>query len=266
MALPSSGTISLNQVNVELKKTGTTKISMGDTAVRALAKKTSGAISMSDLRGKSSEVKYTNTTNRTAANIHTLMGSPTAATVYIFENTATISAASQGGWALQTGNFPAGSTLRIINRGHIRGGGGKGGNYTHNSVTAGGAGGSALVLHFPVTIDNTTGSIWGGGGGGGGGESVEYGSGGGGGGAGTPAGAGGLGGVYFGAAGTANAGGKGGRSPDGDGGGAGGAAGGAGAGGIGNQKTIGGRGGYSVQTNSNAVTWIAVGDRKGSVV
>ena len=52
MALPSTGAISLLDVRNELGKTGA--ISLGDSAVRALAGKTSGAISLGDLRGKSS--------------------------------------------------------------------------------------------------------------------------------------------------------------------------------------------------------------------
>ena len=52
MALPSTGAISLLDVRNELGKTGA--ISLGDSAVRTLAGRTSGAISMSDLRGKSS--------------------------------------------------------------------------------------------------------------------------------------------------------------------------------------------------------------------
>lgn len=56
MALPSTGAISLLDVRNELGKTGA--ISLGDSAVRALAGRTSGAISMSDLRGKSSKIKH----------------------------------------------------------------------------------------------------------------------------------------------------------------------------------------------------------------
>ena len=263
MALPSSGSITMAQVNVELGKAANAGITMNDSAVRALAGVPSGAISMSNLHGKSSEVRYINTVNRTQASIHTLMGSPTAAGTYIFENTATISAASAGGWALQTGAFPAGSTLKIINKGHIRGGGGNGGS---KGSLSGGAGGSALVLNFPATIENTTGTIWGGGGGGGGTSGYVPGGGtviiGGGGGGGIPAGAGGSTGGAGGKAGQAGTEVNGGAA-GGNGGGAGGSVGVAGAAGA---QAAGGRGGYSVETNGSAATWIAVGDSRGSVV
>lgn len=53
MTLPSSGVISMNDVNVELDRSGTTTISLNDTNVRALAGVASGQISMSNLYGKS---------------------------------------------------------------------------------------------------------------------------------------------------------------------------------------------------------------------
>lgn len=50
--LPSSGTISTNQVNAELGKSPTSTISLNDSTVRSLANKSSGTILMSDLHGK----------------------------------------------------------------------------------------------------------------------------------------------------------------------------------------------------------------------
>ena len=52
MALPASGQISLNDVNVELENSGTAQISMNDAAVRALFEISSGEIEMSDGYGK----------------------------------------------------------------------------------------------------------------------------------------------------------------------------------------------------------------------
>jgi hypothetical protein len=47
-----AGTISMSDVNIELGRSSTTAVNMNDTAVRALARKTSGTISMNDLRSK----------------------------------------------------------------------------------------------------------------------------------------------------------------------------------------------------------------------
>lgn len=52
MTLPSSGAISLSQVNTELQKSSSATISLGDSDVRLLAQVPSGTISMSNLYGK----------------------------------------------------------------------------------------------------------------------------------------------------------------------------------------------------------------------
>lgn len=110
------------------------------------------------------EVTYINTANRTGASIHQLMGSPTQPGTYTFINQASITAGT-GSFALRTGTFPAGSVLKIINQGYIRGRGGAGGD---GAAGVGGAGGTALYIDFPCTVDNSAGYIFGGGGGGGG--------------------------------------------------------------------------------------------------
>tara|TARA_R110002126_G_scaffold95593_1_gene224493 strand:- start:1349 stop:2275 length:927 start_codon:yes stop_codon:yes gene_type:complete len=63
MALPASGQITLNQVNVELGLSGTAQIGMNDAAVRALFGIASGEIEMSDGYGKSSETLLTSAGN-----------------------------------------------------------------------------------------------------------------------------------------------------------------------------------------------------------
>ena len=52
MTLQATGTITLNDVNVELGKSATAVITLNDTFVRATAKVATGAISMSDLYSK----------------------------------------------------------------------------------------------------------------------------------------------------------------------------------------------------------------------
>jgi hypothetical protein len=59
MALPSTGSISMSEVNVELQRSATAQISMNDPEVRELFAKPSGTISMSDGRGKSYEFAFT---------------------------------------------------------------------------------------------------------------------------------------------------------------------------------------------------------------
>ena len=57
MTLPvSPNTITFNDVNVELSKSGTAAISLNDTQVRRLANKTSGAIAFSDLHGQTATI------------------------------------------------------------------------------------------------------------------------------------------------------------------------------------------------------------------
>lgn len=117
--------------------------------------------------------------------------------------------------ALDTGTFPSGVAIRIVNNGTIAGAGGAGGMgaYGHSATNAqaGGAGGVAFYARVPISMTNN-GVIQGGGGGGGGGGNTSAnanaafsnGAGSGGGGAGSVAGAGRAGTAGTGGGGSAN--------------------------------------------------------------
>jgi hypothetical protein len=103
-----------------------------------------------------------------------------------------VGSSSTGSYALDTGPFPTGSSVTIVNNGSILGAGGAGGN----GDVDGSSGGPAIRSQVTTTINNL-GIVGGGGGGGGGGTSFvfkdAYGGGGGGGGQGQNGGAGGTG-------------------------------------------------------------------------
>lgn len=120
--------------------------------------------------------------NQTNLSLYSLAGSPATAGNYVFtiQTGVVVYATATNVPALDASGFPSGTTISIINNGSIIGKGGAGGaggaafrNFGVNSVnngTAGGAGGDAIKLGTNnVTIDNTSGNIFGGGGGGGGG-------------------------------------------------------------------------------------------------
>jgi hypothetical protein len=116
MTLQNSGAISLNNVNVELGRSGTATINMNETAVRTLAGKASGAISMSDFYGKSNF-------------------SPTTVT-----RTFGISA---------TETVPAGATSVRI---RVGGGGGAGGCTTALAENHGGGGGEGGFAERTIAV------------------------------------------------------------------------------------------------------------------
>ncbi len=91
-----------------------------------------------------------------AINVYTAMGSPTYPGKYKYVVRGAINS-NGSGVALDTGVFPAGCELTIVNQGYIRGFAGKGGNYN----TAGSAGGDAVKCSCDCTIDNTAGYIYG---------------------------------------------------------------------------------------------------------
>lgn len=270
-----------NHVGVELGRSATAQTSLGETATRLMAGKSSGTIKLSDLWSKSRSARYMPpsdlfdviftpsyiygpalfgyTAGRASVEIFIAAGSG------IFSTSSATPALTIRGWA-------SGDRVKIINYGTIRGRGGNGGRGDSpgsSGAQAGSAGGTALKLEHPTDIENYSDISGGGGGGGGGGGWVRfnfwgflnqndgsYGGGGGGGGAGSYTsyfGAGGAGGIAYaqelrtpgnaGASGTATAGGAGGSAPGGGTGGAGGGLGVAGGNGGGGNSTGGASGG-----------------------
>ena len=168
MTLPASGAISLSAVNTELGLSATALIALNDAAVRGLAGVPSGAISLSNLYGKSNVFAFTISTNQTNANLRTLAlaagwGGSAAVQATINAGVSINGTVDSNSTAALTinGSFPAGVTL--TNNGTIVGMGGAGG------ISGGGelgqAGGRAVLASVAVTIANN-GTIAGGGGGG----------------------------------------------------------------------------------------------------
>ena len=182
MALPSSGAISLSQVNVELGNAPTVSIDMNSAAVRGLFGVASGAISMSDGYGKSSQFAFSITSTQTNANLRTLAVNAgwdqSTAVVATIDSGVRMTSSSVGTPGLTiNGAWPGG--IELVNNGTIVGRGGNGGaggsggtanqgTYDPKNGSPGSAGGLALTISVPVSIRNN-GTIAGGGGGGGGG-------------------------------------------------------------------------------------------------
>jgi hypothetical protein len=115
----------------------------------------------------------------------------------LIETGVTIGASTAATPAFNIGTWPAGITIRVINKGRIQGAGGAGGAAGKNGSTLGSPGsqgGLALYARASFTMDNSFGQIWAGGGGGSGGtiKAADKIAGGGGGGAGFFGGAGGA--------------------------------------------------------------------------
>ena len=187
MALPSSGQITLNQVNVELGLSGTAQISMNDSAVRTLFGIASGEIEMSDGYGKANEFTFTISSNTQEANLSTLASSAgwngnAPLICNINSNIYVWSDDTSNAGLLLTGNFPNGVTVN--NSGFIMGRGGNSGRGYSYAADYSDAGDAIVISSSSsVTINNNSGAYIGGGGGGGSPEAGGGGAGGGSGGA-----------------------------------------------------------------------------------
>jgi len=220
MALPTSGTITLDEIHVEAGGTTTTTATINDADIRALIGKAAGVtMSFDEWYGATATVtiNITLTANTNNYNIFSSKGGTYVAGKTIVNLTinsgVVVGSTSPNTPALQTGSpWTSGDVINIINNGTIKGcggTGGAGGNPNYSSFTDngddGGDGGTGFKAEFATTFTNN-GSVYGGGGGGGGGTgaiglanktliTTANGGGGGGGGAGVNGGTGGAGGV-----------------------------------------------------------------------
>ena len=134
MTLPSSGAISMSNVDVELGLSSTATITLNDAAVRNLFGKSSGQISMSDGWGKSAIVYITINIPNTSKNYNIFSnrgGSYVAGKSVVTAVVGagyTVGSTSTGTYALDTGSgWSSGDILNITNNGYIAGMGGAGG-------------------------------------------------------------------------------------------------------------------------------------------
>ncbi len=160
MTLPSSGQITLNQVNVELGNSGTAQIDMNSAAVRTLFGVASGQIAMSNGYGKSNEYVLTNE--------GTINGQSNRKqiTVSSFISSGDTIKVPSGFWVWSDSRTTPAMIIDIpctvINEGKIIGKGG---------ANNGSTGGPAIKINSGVsgvTITNSSGAYIAGGGGGGG--------------------------------------------------------------------------------------------------
>lgn len=174
MALPSSGTITLAQIQTEFggsNPVGLSEYYRGGLYVTANNTNvpTSGAISLSNFYGAVKQFSFTISSNKTNASLRTLaidagwnqadrLVATIAANVVLSANSTAASALTV------SGSYPSG--VELVNNGYIIGMGGAGGNYG----AAGNAGGTALSVASSITITNNW--VIGGGGGGGGSSPV----------------------------------------------------------------------------------------------
>jgi len=178
MPIQNSGSISLLDIANEFG--GSAPHSLSEYYGAASGIPASGSIQLDDFYGASAAFTYTLTSNTQQGNIRTLAvnggwdGSSNL--VFVIDTNVVVWSDNTSIAALTTGtNFPNG--LTIVNKGKIMGRGGNstdtafydvGGFVIDATARPGYAGGPAIELNVPVTIDNSQGYIGGGGGGGGG--------------------------------------------------------------------------------------------------
>jgi hypothetical protein len=155
MTLPASGAISLFDVNVELGRTGTTQIALGDTIVRTLFATASGAVGLNTGYSKANTFTFNKTiaANTTNYNLYDDMvaagwnGTLKVNATVTINNSVYVYSTSTGTYGFNVSSIPSGSVISITNNGFIYGRGGAGGNSTTGTGSTGGNGGPAFFTN-----------------------------------------------------------------------------------------------------------------------
>jgi hypothetical protein len=184
MALPVSGAISFNSVNVELGRSGTAALSMNDQDLRSLFSRDLGLISMSDGHGKSFNSEWLqdrSTTAYTNLNLRALadsLGYTVDKKKVMLRFAGVIESNSTATPAMEFGSWPSDVEVKVelYNSCVVKGKGGAGGatkTGTSGNGNPGSAGGPAIKASNTIpgggfiTIIGTSVKVQGGGGGGG---------------------------------------------------------------------------------------------------
>lgn len=186
MAIPSTQSIRLSDISVELGLPRTTKMALGHPDVRTFLGIPSGKVGLGQVRGASfgraivSRVISAHSQNLTI-NLNTLPGYQAGKSdititvdpgIYVWSDNANPALTITGG--------TTGDTLKLVNNGFIMGKGGTGQSYHPDALDrAATPGNPAMSIGMNIVIDTQNGYIAGGGGGGGGWMSGGGGAGGG---------------------------------------------------------------------------------------
>jgi hypothetical protein len=187
------------------------KVELGEAEIEVESQQVKFFTANPDVPGSTTRTIYidNDSVNLNLRTIHdTLYAPPTGVETVVFVVSAAVKVGSVSTalYAIETGSWPAGVSLSMVNLGRVQGKGGRGGDGACDDSGYGGAlsndaqngepGGNALHVTYAISIDNLSGQLWGGGGGGGGGtvgDAFDAGGGGGGSGAGYTTTGGGLG-------------------------------------------------------------------------
>lgn len=182
MAIPSTQSIRLSDISVELGLPRTTKMALGHPDVRTFLGIPSGKVGLGQVRGASfgraivSHVISAHSQNLTI-NLNTLPGYQAGKSdITITVNPGIYVWSATGNPALIIVGGTNGDTLKLVNNGFIMGLGGNAGYYDGTNGINPTPGQPAMAINYPITLDNQNGYI---GGGGGGGALGAYGAGGG---------------------------------------------------------------------------------------